>query len=152
MYIRPVVVEDVAWLPRMAERLFSRWEQGYGHAVAAWMGHDSTIGWVAAVAAGPIGFVLVGTLGVVGADRPHLLEILAVGVHPEARRRGVGRALVAQVLRHGRARRAREVRLSVAADNLPGQAMFLQAGFRVDRDDDGTFGKGRRAIRMSWRP
>lgn len=153
MHMRPVTVEDVAWLPRLAERLFSPWEDDYGRAVATWMGHDTTLGWVAADARGPLGFVLLGTLGLVGEGRPHVLEILAVGVVPEARRHGIARSLLAMVLRHARSSEgAMEVRLNVASDNDAGRALFEQAGFTVAREDDGTFGRGRRAVRMTWRP
>lgn len=154
MHIRPVTVEDVAWLPRLAEGLFAPWEDDYGRAVATWMGHDTTLGWVAVdERRGPLGFVLVGTLGLVGEGRPHVLEVLAVGVLPDARRLGVGRSLLARVLRHARSTEgAMEVRLNVAADNVAGRGLFEQAGFIVAREDDGTFGRGRRAIRMTWRP
>lgn len=153
MQLRPVTVEDVAWLPRLAERLFAPWEDGYGQAVATWMSNDTTEGWIAVGPDGPIGFVLIGTLGLLGEGRSHVLEVLALGVHPDRRRAGVGRALLAQVLRHARSREgAMAVRLTVASDNAAGLGLFRQAGFTVDREDDGTFGKGRRAIRLTWRP
>lgn len=154
MLLRPVTVDDAAWIPRLAERLFAPWESDYGTAVARWMGQENTSGWVAVdEELGPVGFVLLSSLGLVGEGRPHVLEVVAIGVAPGARRQGVGRSLLARVVRHARTTRGvLEVRLNVAADNEAGRRLFEQAGFTVTREDDGTFGGGRRALRMSWRP
>lgn len=154
MHLRPVTVDDAAWIPRLADHLFARWEHGYGDAVARWMGQANTFGWVAVDdALGPVGFVLVSSIGLVGEGRPHVLEIVAVGVSELVRRQGVGRTLLSQVIRHARSERGvLEVRLNVAADNEAGRRLFEQAGFVVTREDDGSFGGGRRAVRMSWRP
>lgn len=151
MHVRPVTLEDAAWLPHLADSLFSPWEDDYGAAVATWMGHDTTSGWVAMEDDDPIGFVLIGKLGLVGEGRAHVIEVLALGVLPEVRRRGIGRSLLARVLRQARAEAALEVRLNVAEDNKAARALFEQAGFEVARADDGSFGSGRRAIRMTWR-
>jgi len=154
MLLRPVTVDDAAWIPRLADRSFAPWETDYGAAVARWMGQENTFGWVAVDEdVGPVGFVLVATLGLVGEGRPHVLEVVAIGVAPGARRQGIARTLLARVIRHARTERGvLEVRLNVAADNDAGRRLFEQAGFVVTREDDGTFGSGGRAVRMSWRP
>src|SRR5690606_16741968 len=56
MLLRPVTVDDAAWIPRLAERLFAPWESDYGTAVARWMGQENTSGWVAVdEELGPVG-------------------------------------------------------------------------------------------------
>jgi RimJ/RimL family protein N-acetyltransferase len=65
----------------------------------------------------------------------------------------VGRSLLSRVLQEARTREGvREVRLTCAADNRPARALFAQAGFEVEREDDGTFAHGQRATRMRWSP
>lgn len=60
------------------------------------------------------------------ADEVHLLD---VAVEVEARRRGVGRRLLATVIEHGRRRGARVVLLEVRRSNLPAIALYRRAGF-----------------------
>ncbi len=57
-------------------------------------------------------------------------EILSIAVHPSARRRGIGRALLSEL--HGALRRASVARvfLEVAADNAPALALYEAAGYR----------------------
>lgn len=56
-------------------------------------------------------------------------EILTLGVLPEARRRGAGRALVAAVEREAQTRGAEALFLEVAEDNLAARALYLERGF-----------------------
>jgi ribosomal protein S18 acetylase RimI-like enzyme len=154
MLLRPFEVEDVAWAAPLADRLFSPLDRGYGEAVARWAVDPLVTGWVAeAPARHPVGFLLIGQLGLLGADRPRVLEVLAIAVGEEARRTGIGRSLLARALSQARGDAGvREVRLTVAADNPAARQMFEQAGFTVDRPDDGTFPGGQTAVRMRWAP
>lgn len=56
-------------------------------------------------------------------------ELLTLAVIPEARRRGLGRALLVRFEAEARARGAAEVFLEVAADNLPARALYARAGY-----------------------
>ncbi len=56
-------------------------------------------------------------------------ELLTLAVHPERRRRGLGRALLAALGRAAAARGARRMLLEVAADNAPALALYRGAGF-----------------------
>lgn len=61
-------------------------------------------------------------------------EILTVGVVPDARRRGVARALIAALLDEAVRRGAREVFLEVRVDNAAALALYESEGFaRVGR-------------------
>jgi ribosomal-protein-alanine N-acetyltransferase len=70
----------------------------------------------------PIGFVLARDLG----DEA---EVLSFGVLPEARRHGVGRALLDTMLAEARRRRLGSVVLEVAADNAAGRRLYAAYGF-----------------------
>lgn len=58
------------------------------------------------------------------------VHVLNVATSPEARRRGVGRALMEQASEHGRRRACRLVTLEVRRSNLPAQALYRAMGFR----------------------
>lgn len=62
-------------------------------------------------------------------------EILSIGVHPDQRRHGVGRLLLAATIARAKARGARWMFLEVAEDNAPARALygaleFEQTGWR----------------------
>lgn len=59
------------------------------------------------------------------------LELLAVGVLPEARRRGVGRRLLEHVLATTRANGGRRVLLEVARSNTAARRLYESAGFAL---------------------
>lgn len=56
-------------------------------------------------------------------------EVLSIGTHPEARRRGHARALVAHGIAAARAAGAERLFLEVAADNAPAVALYRRLGF-----------------------
>ena len=62
---------------------------------------------------------------------PGSADVQTLGVAPAARGRGLGRALLAELLAHARARGASEVLLEVAADNAAAIALYRSAGFEV---------------------
>lgn len=151
MRLRPFWMDDVAWASPLAERMLTHLDVGYGSAVTKWAAAPSVHGHVIDDDV-PMGFVLVGTFGLLGQGRVRVLEILALLVHPAFRKRGVGRSLLARALQDARVDPAvREVRLEVATDNLPARHLFAQAGFVVDREDNGTFPGGQQAMRLRWR-
>jgi ribosomal-protein-alanine N-acetyltransferase len=70
----------------------------------------------------PMGFVLLG----LAADEA---EVITLAVLPDARRRGIGAALVAAAAREAAARGATRLFLEVAEDNAPARALYARAGF-----------------------
>ncbi len=93
----------------------------------------------------PLGLTLVAE-GVAPADTPPPLgyaalllvageaELLRIAVTPDARRRGIARALLAEALAELAARGAAACHLEVREDNLPAIALYESAGFaRVGR-------------------
>ncbi len=59
------------------------------------------------------------------------LHIATIGVHPQRRRSGIGRRLLAAALLTGLARGARLSTLEVRLGNLPAQALYRRFGYRV---------------------
>jgi ribosomal protein S18 acetylase RimI-like enzyme len=73
------------------------------------------------------------TMGVVGGFRrldPTEVQLVSLWVDPEARGRGVARALIRAVASWARERGAHDVVLFVQEANAPGRALYLRAGFR----------------------
>lgn len=146
--LRRMLVEDIQWAAPLAEATFAAVDRGYGDALAAWVADPACAAWVAEAEGRPVGFAVVGGMGING--RVHVLEVLAIAVEAASRRTGVGRHLLAAVLQDARRRGARRVWSNVAASNVAALAMFRQAGFRVERADDGAFANGETAVRLTW--
>ena len=91
--------------------------------------------WAAAAFAGlladPLVFLLVeGDAGfLLGRAVAGEAELLTIAVAPEARRRGLGRKLVARFLYQARLRAAERAFLEVAADNAAALRLYHAAGF-----------------------
>ena len=76
-----------------------------------------------------LGFILLQGLGTPIAGRAGEAEILTLGVHPEARRRGIGSRLIA----HARTQLSLgKILLEVAADNQAALALYAASGFQSD--------------------
>ena len=101
-----------------ARCLAPAWDEA---AMRALLSHSGT--WaVVGPATDPAGFVL---CRVAGGEA----EILAMGVLPEARRRGLARALLGVALAAMAEAGASRAFLEVAADNEPARALYASAGF-----------------------
>ena len=151
MQVRAFEVGDVAWASPLADRLFAAHNEGYGDVVARWAMDPNVSGFVLEDGA-PLGFALLGTIGLLGEGQVRVRELLVIAVEPGTRRRGIGRSLLFQAMVEARRDGAREIRLTVAHENEAARALFNQAGFTVERFDDGTFAGGQRAMRMRWVP
>lgn len=77
------------------------------------------------------------------ADEVHLMN---VAVHPDARRRGVGRWLVDRVLAAAGRVRARAVLLEVRCDNTGARRLYDETGFRPIGLRRGYYGPGQDAL------
>jgi putative acetyltransferase len=72
--------------------------------------------------------------------------VLAVGVHPDFQRRGIGRALMQHLIDHARKHGLKRLELYVRSDNDAAQALYRVLGFHHEATrakfialDDGTF-------------
>jgi ribosomal-protein-alanine N-acetyltransferase len=134
--IRSANPADLPWLAALVEvgtrDLATRWPRGAlepalsgkGARIRVALGSTSAPGAADDPAATGLGFVIARRI----AD---LLEIDLVGVHPDARRRGVARALLTDLLEREAASGATEARLELAASNAPACALYESVGFVV---------------------
>jgi ribosomal-protein-alanine N-acetyltransferase len=114
--VRPAEPADAQALAALHAAAFERaWAEASFEALLA------DPGAIAVLAAGQ-GFALAR----VAADE---VEVLTIAVAPQARRRGVGGALLDAVLRAARARGVRTAYLDVAADNAAAAALYARFGF-----------------------
>jgi ribosomal-protein-alanine N-acetyltransferase len=58
-------------------------------------------------------------------------EIITIGVHPDARRTGIGIALLGVMEADLKQQGVKHIFLEVAADNMPAQKMYEQCGYVV---------------------
>lgn len=66
-------------------------------------------------------------------------EVLTLAVDPVARRRGIGRRLLAELMRESRARGAATIFLEVAETNAAALALYNAAGFTLSGRRKGYF-------------
>lgn len=71
-------------------------------------------------------------------------EIITLGVLPQNRRRGFGRALLADTCDQARATGARQLYLEVAEDNHSALALYKSGGFIICARRPGYYDRGRR--------
>ena len=116
---------------------------GPRHAAVVAEIHDATIGGGWSVASVTRLIALPGTITLL-ADRPkdiaptgfalalmagEVIDLAAIGVLPEGRRAGCGRALLAAVLTRAALAGAAKCLLEVAADNEDAKALYISGGF-----------------------
>lgn len=76
------------------------------------------------------------------------LQLLAIGVLPELRGRGLGRALLTHLLAHTRAAGGRRVILEVASRNAAARRLYESAGFSVFNVRRAYYRSGEDALEM----
>jgi ribosomal-protein-alanine N-acetyltransferase len=121
--LRSVGRADLEPLARIHARCFpdDAWDAPALAGVLAMAGAEARL---AEDATRPLGLLFATVLG----DEA---EILTLGTAPEARRRGVARALLGDIYARAHALRAKRVVLEVAADNSAALALYESEGFRT---------------------
>jgi ribosomal protein S18 acetylase RimI-like enzyme len=88
-----------------------------------------------------------------GSEQHTIADLLAIAVHPNYQRMGIGRTLLDFAIRMAelasRARRVQEIQLTVADTNAVGQRLFTSSGFQILNQHHGFYDGGQRAIRMT---
>lgn len=77
------------------------------------------------------------------------LRLLALAVAPEARRGGIGKRLMTELLATGRTLRASRLRLVVRPENGPALALYRSLGFRVLARREDLLGPGADVLVMA---
>lgn len=78
-------------------------------------------------------------------------EILTIAVRPEARRQGLARRLLAQLIADRQAAAVARIFLEVDADNVAAIGLYRSLGFETIGTRADYYGKGRTALRMGLR-
>lgn len=81
---------------------------------------------------------IVGFAGVIHGARPEA-RLLTIHVDPDRRREGVASALLDEVERRLRARKARTLQLEVHATNEAAQRLYRERGFEIVREDEQAY-------------
>jgi ribosomal protein S18 acetylase RimI-like enzyme len=153
--IRRGSAADVELVRSIAVDVFSRFGD-YGRILPGWLLHDGVLTHVAEEGAlpGPVqklGYTMLGFYPV--PKEIFVADLLAIAVAPAAQGRGVGRHLLEHAIAHVRSAKRRlplrEMRLSVAEDNLRARRMFEKYGFHVLEGDHGWYDGGQLALHMT---
>ena len=78
------------------------------------------------------------------------IQILNVVVHPEGRKRGIGRALVQFVFAEAEAQHVSTITLEVRRESTAAIALYGAFGFRESGVRRNYYGRGEDAVLMTW--
>jgi ribosomal protein S18 acetylase RimI-like enzyme len=151
--IRRATTADYPWMVATGALVYKDLGN-YDQILPSWLAQPGVLAWIDDGDDGaPRGFALLGFyMEPVGGAQLPVADLLAIAVAPHHQRKGIGSALLAQVIsvagRVGPQNRIHELRLTVADDNVVGQRMYERTGFRVVEAATGAYAGGQRAIRM----
>ncbi len=135
--LRRATLDDTAHITRLEARAaFHPWSEASVHAMLAL---PTTRAWLF----GSDGYLVATVVSDVG-------ELLTVGVNPEARRQGIGHALMGQLEDCWREEAVNTGFLEVRADNGPARALYARRGWRQTGTRVDYYGPGRDAVQMCW--
>jgi ribosomal protein S18 acetylase RimI-like enzyme len=150
--VRPRTPADDSFILALARPSFSPYSQAPGQSVAAMMSSRAAVTLIAEIGGRPIGFAVVSFLTLQKPygpwARPVLASLDAIAVHEDARKHGVGKALLAGVERAARNREAVSIHLRTATSNRSAQALFRRAGYQVALEIEGFYRGGQNALAM----
>jgi ribosomal protein S18 acetylase RimI-like enzyme len=149
--LRPGQRRDRPFIRALAADAFAVYGD-YGPLLLEWFDTPGVEATIAENGGAPVGLALMAFVADPEAAGFWVADLLAIAVAPSSRRRGLGRRLLQAVLvRVEEASRrwpVRAVRLSVADDNAPAQALFADAGFQYTGREDSFYPRGQRARHM----
>jgi len=137
---------DAAFVAELARTAFRDYGE-YERVLPRWLGARGVATVVAEEDGAPAGFAMLGMRPGLHLGRPDA-ELLAVAVATPARRRGIGRALVREVIVIAERWRVRGVRLHTADTNLVAQRLFTGEGFLAEASRRGFYPNGQGALAM----
>lgn len=135
---------DAGFIIGLGEAAFARFGD-YGPIMEHFLASPDVTSYVAEETARPTGFALLDA----PASQPGLADLVAIAVDPRHRRKGVGRALLTQVIAdRERLRRPSLLLLTVAGDNDAAIALFRSEGFELVPGSTGRYAGGQESWRM----
>jgi len=151
LVVRPRHPDDDRFILELARRAFALYASAPAQTVVRLVRDPTARTFVATAGELPLGMAVV---SVVRArpwgpyDDPALSHLDAIAVAPEARRRGIGRALLQRAEQHAAERGAVSMTLMTAIDNHAARRLFRRAGYLELLENDGVYAGGRAAVRM----
>jgi ribosomal-protein-alanine N-acetyltransferase len=141
---------DVPFIARLSGKAFSIFGP-YEETVPEWLGYDSTVTIIAKVNERPAGFAMIGApFG--RYDLQNVVELLAIAVEPESRRKGIGELLLKEVDEKAKELNIFRIFLHTAIENLPARSLFSKAGYSPWEIKYSFYPKGQDAIVMAKEP
>ena len=137
---------DATFVAELARTAFSAYGE-YDRVLPHWLGTRGVATVVAEDDGTPAGFAMLGMRPGLHLGRPDA-ELLAVAVSARARRRGIGRALVREVIVIAERWRVRGIRLHTADTNVVAQRLFAGEGFLAEASREGFYPNGQGAVAM----
>ncbi len=140
--IRPYRVDDMSRLYEIDQICF---EPGVAYSRAElflYLAHRNSIAWVAEQSGVVVGFAVGRT------EKYGTAHVLTIDVLPDARRLGIGTALLGHLHESFRKHNVRLVVLEVAVQNLIAQRFYCKLGYRVTELIPRYYGNGGDAYRM----
>jgi ribosomal protein S18 acetylase RimI-like enzyme len=141
---------DFDFIHRLSVRVFAHLGD-YDKIIPAWLKHEGVLSFIVEEHGVPAGFFMLGYYHIDN-GRAYAADLLAIAVMPDAQHRGLGRLLLTQAIETARSARqrmpVREMRLTVAENNLRAQKLFTASGFTAIPGDHGTYDGGQRAFQM----
>ncbi|MCE9579816.1 MAG: GNAT family N-acetyltransferase [Deltaproteobacteria bacterium] len=147
--IRRAVADDHAWLVDLGGRVYNALGD-YRVILPSWLEQPGVLTWLDADGGRRRGFAM---LGFYADDAEQAVcDLLALAVEPLEQRQGIGGALLRHVIavaeRVGPAHAIRELRLTVARDNLDGQRLYRAHAFDFAPVAATRYASGQEALRM----
>ena len=139
--IRRISCDDAIKVAQLeSEAAHAPWS---AEAIAGVLTLTTTIGWVAESEHGAEAYLL----SAVVTDEA---EVMILGTHPRARRRGLAAALLHHGARHWAASGVTRAFLEVRADNLPAKRLYTKLGWRPVGRRQRYYADGCDALVLAW--
>lgn len=153
--IRRAEVQDYPWIVATGAEAYADLGD-YTRILPSWLEQPGVLAWIDHDVQGRgRGFAMLGFYtedNAAAGGRPQVIaDLLALAVLPAYQRKGIGTRLLAHVIdvaeRVAPTSNIKQLRLTVAEDNVGAQRLYARAGFQVV-DGAATYDRGQRALRM----
>ena len=128
LFIRKARSLDRTFVSSLGKHLFDVYGP-YERAISRWFDHETTATFIAELDGVRVGFIMLGSLNQ-RFSMPTSFELLAIGLHGSARRKGIGNRLMETVETYAAQRGLDRIFLHTAVMNTPAQQLFYKRGYR----------------------
>lgn len=154
--IRRAEVQDHPWIVATGAEAYADLGD-YTRILPSWLEQPGVLAWIDHDVQGRgrgfamLGFYTEDNVATSGGKPQVIADLLALAVLPAYQRKGIGSKLLAHVIdvaeRVAPSSNVKQLRLTVAEDNVGAQRLYARAGFKVV-EGAATYDRGQRALRM----